>query len=209
MGSRATLLLVEGNDDEHVIKHICGKRGIPVPEEVRPHEGARDLLASLPIALSAMTEEGDVVGVVIDADKDVKARWQSIGQRLSDAGYKNVPDSPELNGTILEPPEGSILPIVGVWIMPNNQDCGKLENFLVSLVPNQDTLFRHATEVVELLPDKRFSDNDQIKATMHTWLAWQESPGRPYGIAIRASFLDAESHAADALVSWLERLLSG
>ena len=93
--------------------------------------------------------------------------------------------------------------------MPNNQHCGKLEDFLISLVPNQDTLLTHATEVVEHLPDKRFSDKDQVKAIMHTWLAWQQSPGRPYGIAIRASFLDAEAPAADALVAWLGRLSYG
>ena len=209
MATRTILLLVEGNDDEHVIKHICLKRGIPVPKEVRPHEGAPDLLLSLPTQLKTSTDEGDVVAAVIDADKDVQGRWQAVSKRLSDAGYENVPDNPDPNGTILDPPEGSILPIAGVWIMPNNQHCGKLEDFLISLVPNQDTLLTYATEVVEHLPDKRFSDKDQVKAIMHTWLAWQQSPGRPYGIAIRASFLDAEAPAADALVAWLSRLSYG
>ena len=208
MASRA-ILLVEGIDDMHVIEHICHKRGIPVPKEVRPHEGAPDLLQSLSTQLKTSTDEGDVVAAVIDADKDVRGRWQAISTRLSDAGYENVPDKPEPNGIILDPPEGSILPIAGVWIMPNNQHCGKLEDFLISLVPNQDPLLTHATEVVEHLPDKRFSDKDQVKAIMHTWLAWQQSPGRPYGTAIRASFLDAEAPAADALVTWLSRLSYG
>ena len=210
MASR-TILLVEGDDDKHVIVHICRKRDIPVPNEtgVKPHDGVENLMRSFSAQLKASTDEGDVVGAVIDADKDVKARWQAISKRLSDAGYENVPDKPEPKGTILEPPEGSILPTAGVWLMPNNQDCGKLEDFLMSLVPNQDSLFTHATEVVEHLPDKRFGHKDQVKAIMHTWLAWQESPGRPYGIAIRASFLDAKAPAADGLVSWLNRLSQG
>ena len=33
------ILLVEGIDDEHVLKHICGNRGIPNLDDVRPHEG--------------------------------------------------------------------------------------------------------------------------------------------------------------------------
>ena len=208
MVSRA-ILLVEGYDDMRVIENICRKRDIAAPHEVKSHDGVEDLLRSLPIQLAASTEEGDVVGVVIDADKDVTARWQAIGNRLSDAGYDNVPDEPDPKGIVLASPGGSILPTVGVWIMPNNQDGGKLEDFLISLVPNHDILFTHATDVVEHLPDKRFGQKDQVKAIMHTWLAWQESPGRPYGVAIQASFLDAQVPAADALVAWLNRLSQG
>ena len=208
MASR-TILLVEGTDDKHVIEHICLKRDIPVPGEVKPHDGYQDLLRTLSTQLKTSTDEGDIVAVVIDGDEDVQSHWQAVSKRLSDAGYENVPDDPESNGTIIDPPEGSILPIAGVWIMPNNQHSGKLEDFLISLVPNQDTLFTYATEVVEHLPEKRFGDKDQVKAIMHTWLAWQQSPGRPYGIAIRASFLDAEAPAADALVAWLSRLSNG
>ena len=204
-----TILLVEGLDDMHVIEHICHKRKIPVPDEVKSHSGDQDVLGILSIQLKTSTDEGELVAVVIDADKDVRSRWQAISKRLNDAGYEDVPDNPEPNGTILDPPEGSILPIAGVWIMPNNQHSGKLEDFLISLVPNQDILLTHATEVVEHIPDKRFKDEDQVKAIMHTWLAWQQSPGRPYGTAIRASFLDAEAPAADALVAWLSRLSHG
>ena len=208
MASR-TILLVEGIDDMHVIEHICLKRNIPVPEEVKPHDGDQDLLRILSTQLKTSTEEGDVVAAVIDADKDVQGRWQAISKRLSDAGYENVPSEPDPQGTILDSPEGSILPTAGVWVMPNNQDAGKLEEFLMSLVPSQDTLIAHATEVVEQLPYKRFKDKDEVKAIMHTWLAWQESPGRPYGTAIRASFLDATVPAADGLVCWLNRLSQG
>ena len=208
MASR-TILLVEGIDDMHVIEHICLKRNIPVPDEVKPHDGDQDLLRTLSTQLTASTDEGDVVAAVIDADKDVQGRWQAISKRLNDAGYENVPSEPDPQGTILDSPEGSILPTAGVWVMPNNQDTGKLEEFLMSLVPTQDTLFAHATQVVKQLPYKRFKDNDEVKAIMHTWLAWQESPGRPYGTAIRASFLDATVPAADGLVSWLNRLSQG
>ena len=41
---------------------------------------------------------------------------------------------------------------------------------------------------------------------MHTWLAWQENPGRPYGTAITARFLDAEAPQADVLVAWINYL---
>ena len=113
MASR-TILLVEGIDDKHVIEHICKERGIPDLKEVRSHEGATNLLLALSTQLKTSTDEGDIVAVVIDADKEVQGRWQSISQRLSDAGYENVPENPGSDGTILDPPEGSILPTAGI-----------------------------------------------------------------------------------------------
>ncbi len=40
-------------------------------------------------------------------------------------------------------------------------------------------------------------DND-----MHTWLAWQEEPGKPFGIALKAGYFDHQSPAADHFVDW-------
>ena len=80
MGSK--ILLVEGPTDEHVLKHICGSRGVPHLDEVRPHHSVERLLDSIPVQLRASNEEDDVVGVVIDADEDLPNRWQSIRNML-------------------------------------------------------------------------------------------------------------------------------
>ena len=205
MANRKTLL-VEGKDDEHVLEHICIKRGIPMLNEIVPHESDVDLLKDMSVRIRATNEEGDIIGIVIDADKSLHCRWQSISNRLVDAGYSNVPPQPNQGGTILEPSYETLLPKVGVWIMPNNNEPGKLENFLRFLVPEGDTLLAHADDVLESLPVKRFVEKDKPKALMHTWLAWQKSPGRPYGTAIKADFLNANVPQADVLVSWLKEL---
>ena len=198
--------MVEGSDDEHVLMHICGNRGVPHLDEVTPRGGAEGILEILPTQLR-FTEEGDVVGVVIDADTNLNARWQSIRNLLIDAGYQKAPAQPQQNGTIVEPPGKSILPRVGVWIMPDNKTNGKLEDFLGFLVPQPNALFEHAVSSVSNIPTTRlFSRSDERKAVMHTWLAWQEEPGRPYGTAITARCLDPDVPQIDLLVSWLERL---
>ena len=130
------ILLVEGTDDEHVLKHICGNRGVARLDEVKPHGSVDTLLESIPVRLKA-SEEGDIVGVVIDADTDVKARWHSLRDRLINVGYQNVPADPTLDGTILDPPARTLLPRVGVWIMPDNRTSGILEDFLRFLVPRE------------------------------------------------------------------------
>ena len=200
------ILLVEGSDDEHVLKHICGNRGIPALDEVKPHGGDTELLESIPVRLRASAEDGDVVGIIIDADTSLDTRWQSVRDRFTQVGYQNVPAVPDANGTIFEPPEGSLLPRAGVWIMPDNRTPGILEDFLSFLVPQPNDLFDHVTDSVDSIPNRLFSDNDEPKAVIHTWLAWQKEPGRPYGTAITARFLDSNVPQVEALVSWLRRL---
>lgn len=94
------ILLVEGVDDEHVMKHICGNHGIPELDEIKQHGGAPNLLESVPVRIKA-SEEGDVVGVVMDADTDLHARWQSIRGRIIAMGYEDVPGAPTADGTII------------------------------------------------------------------------------------------------------------
>ena len=200
------ILLVEGNDDdEHVFRHICGTRGLPTLDEIVPHGSDTQLLESIPVRLRVANEEGDAIGIVIDADTDAAARWHSLHGIFDEAGYQDLPAVPAPDGTMLKPPIGSFLPMVGVWIMPDNNTDGKLEDFLRFLVP-PGVLFDYVTETVEAIPERRFSLNDKPKAVIHTWLAWQENPGRPYGTAITARFLDSNVPQVDALVAWLERL---
>ena len=202
------ILLVEGTDDEHVLKHICGNRGIPHLDEVEKYDGIEKLIESIGVRLSLLNGEGDVVGVVIDADTNIGSRWQSIRDRITDIGYQNVPDQPDSDGTILDSPSGTLLPRLGVWIMPNNQTSGILEDFLRFLVPQPNILFDHARDSVKTIPEgeRRFKPLDEPKAVIHTWLAWQKEPGRPFGTAITARFLDPDVPEVDVLVAWLKRL---
>ena len=201
------ILLVEGTDDEHVLKHICGNRGIPQLDEVKPHEGIINLLESLEVRLT-LSEEGDIIGVVIDADTEISDRWKSIRNQVTGVGYQNVPDQPDPDGTILDPPTGTLLPRLGVWIMPNNQTNGILEDFLHSLVPQPNILFDHARNSVAAIPEgeRRFKQLYEPKAIIRTWLAWQKNPGLPFGKAITASFLDPNVREVDVLAAWLKRL---
>ena len=200
------ILLVEGRDDEYVLKHLCGQRGVQNLDEITPLGSVEWLLENFPVRL----KESDVeaLGVVIDADTDIAARWQSLRDRLRKAGYQNVPGDPVVTGTILHPPPKALLPRVGLWIMPDNQTKGILEDFLRFLVPPGSGLFSHVESSVASIPDeeRRFSQLAQPKAIIHTWLAWQADPGKPLGTAITAKFLDPHVAQVDVLVAWLKEL---
>ena len=200
------ILLVEGTDDEHVLKHLCGQRGVQNLDEIKPLGNVERLLESFSVRL----KESDVeaLGMVIDADADIAARWQSLGDRLKKAGYAGVPDEPNSAGTILRPPPKSLLPRAGIWIMPDNQTRGILEDFLRFLVPPNSRLMSHVESSVATIPEteRLFSQLDQPKAILHTWLAWQAEPGKPFGTAITAKCLDANVAQVDVLVAWLKSL---
>ncbi len=201
-------LLVEGTDDEHVLKHICGNCGGPRIDEVKPHGGIDKLMGSIPVFLKAC-QDGDIVGVIIDADTDLVARWQSIRHSLNGIGYTAVPVTPTADGTIIDPPAGVLLPRVGVWIMPDNRTNGILEDFLRFLIPPTGApLFTHVTNSVATIPagERRFGTLAEPKAHIHTWLAWQEEPGKPMGTSITARYFDATVPQVAVLVSWLNRL---
>ena len=200
-------LFVEGTDDQHVLIHICKARGLTEPN-VKPHKGVEALLEAMGNAIRTYTEEGDAVGVVMDANGAPTSRWQSVRAKLVQVGYEGIPESLAIDGMILDAPERKPLPRVGVWIMPNNVSSGKLEDLLQGMVPPGDTLFAHAVDVVGSLPKQHFTTPDRPKAVLHTWLAWQKEPGRPYGTAIEAEYLDAHAPAADGLVAWLNRLFN-
>ena len=91
--------------------------------------------------------------------------------------------------------------------MPDNILPGDLERFVSFLVPANDTLWSRAKTTISDIPDqdRRFGSK-KSKAEIHTWLAWQQEPGRPLGVAIRARYLDPDAPKAQQFVKWLREL---
>ncbi|MFN3648665.1 MAG: DUF3226 domain-containing protein [Armatimonadota bacterium] len=54
--------------------------------------------------------------------------------------------------------------------------------------------------------ERRFSEPRLRKAELHTWLAWQEEPGQPFGTSITARVLDGDRPQAREFIGWLRRL---
>lgn len=200
------VLLVEGVDDVHVLRHICGTRGVQTIDEIAAQESVERLIECLPVRLKESDLE--VLGVVLDADTDPQSRWDALRHRLTRAGYVAVREKPGADGTILAPPPNSLLPRFGAWIMPDNRSRGILEDFLSFLVPTGSKLLEHARSSVASIPpgERRFTQSAEPKALIHTWLAWQKEPGKPLGTAITALFLEPEAAQVDVLVAWLKAL---
>lgn len=199
------LLLVEGSNDQHVIYNLRDKHHLPKVFDVKAAGSDEQVLSELQTTLKFNDDEARLerLGIIVDADVDLGKRWRKITKILSAAGYANVPNIPPATGAILH---GVDLPIFGAWLMPNNDLPGKIENFISFLVPQADALWLQANSIVDSLPEKRFAPKDKIKAQIHTWLAWQKSPGLPMGVAIQERYLDPDAPMAQQLIARLQAL---
>jgi len=148
----------------------------------------------------------EALAIIIDADIDLKSRWQSVRDTLRRIGYRECPDNPSPDGTIINEPN---MPLIGVWIMPDNSSAGILEHFVAKLVPEADVLWPRAQEYVDSIPfDHRpFKAGALPKVKIHTWLAWQEEPGARMGEAIGRYYLDPNSRLATMMVDWIRRIV--
>lgn len=199
-------LMVEGKNDVHVIATLVTRHGFDFDTDVRlPYikaaEGDDPLLKIMPIMLKAQYQ---TAGFVFDADEDLKSRWEQVRSKIDAEGYKTPVKLPG-SGLILDHPEKGKRPRIGVWIMPDNNDPGKLEDFLLTLVPTNDTSIgyaRQATRYAKKVKSAPFRKVSQLKAVLHTWLAWREPPGMPYGTAITAQVLKHNSSEAKRFVAW-------
>jgi hypothetical protein len=202
--ARSRLLWVEGKDDREVIRNLWFRHSLPPDFEVEDKKGVEALLDGFPVQLRARGLGR--FGIVVDADQDLSARWAAVRDRLVAEGYGSVPETLPEKGAVLE---AENLPKFGVWIMPDNSGKGAVEEFAAKLIPEGDILWNHASDAIDRIPVavRRFPEVRRAKALIHTWLAWQESPGSPMGQAITKGDLDATASLAEAFVAWLRRLM--
>jgi len=200
-------LLVEGNNDKHVLWALCAKHQLPKNFEIIDLMGKNRLLESIGVYL----KEGlEVLGIVLDADENLQQSWDSIRSRFVKEGYSNIPKQPEKGGYI-GVFNDKLTSKIGIWIMPDNTATGKLEEFLELLIPFGDALKFEANKVLDNIESKSlqcYAPKDRPKAFMHTWLAWQKNPGMPYGQAITAHVLLTEAELSIAFIRWLQSLFS-
>ncbi len=210
-------LHVEGIDDVYTIKHLLLRHGIDCPvDDKRPDGEFSDRVPIIKAAgdrlkvLEAMSTAplasiNKSVGFVLDADDKPASRWNAVRDKFRKFQL-NLPEKIPEDGFIDEITE--LRARVGVWLMPNNQRSGALEDFLQDLVDKEDNLIPLAIRSTEKAKTKGagFADKNRKKAVLHAWLAWQKEPGQPYGIAIKAKYFRDDSHAAIAFIEWYKKL---
>jgi hypothetical protein len=201
-------LLVEGNDDQHVVWALCEKHKVPESFDVIECESVENVLKAFEVRLK-IADNNQRIGIVVDADVNLKSRWDSIVSILKKTGKYDC-EAIELpqDGLILEPTDNTY-PKVGIWLMPDNNQNGMLEDFMAALATPDDALMKKSEDVLTELETEgiqKYKTVHRSKAKIHTYLAWQDAPGRPMGQAITANILNADSELAVKFAEWLKEL---
>ena len=198
-------LYVEGRDDEHAIRQLLIRRRVDCKAlpDIRVKGSKEDVLRAISVAVQAGT--GKSLGFVMDANGAPASTWESVTSRLRKVGVQAPDEIPEGGFAGKSVDYGAR---VGVWLMPDNRKTGTLEDFLRDLIDRTDPLLSLAEDSARKAKrlGARYSDGDAGKAVLHTWLAWQKDPGRPYGVAIKARFFGVESVATQQFVTWFQRV---
>lgn len=212
-------LWVEGTDDAQALASLLRRHRIEIRVKSKASEvgeikisgSIEKLLEGMKVQISQRRTQpiGFVVDVDIDPEKpedSIRNRWNSIRNRLMDLGL-DCPVAPDVEGTIVEGVVNLVPSKVGIWLMPNNANTGMLEDFLLELV-KEDGLLPHAQSATDeaMVIGGRFPAIHRSKAIVHTWLAWQEKPGLPFGTAIKAEYFRHDTESALAFVDWFKRL---
>ncbi len=198
------VLLVEGNNDCHVVMALCEACGVPETFGIYQCGSDVGVLKRLN-ALIIRPQPPNVIGVLLDVDNTpITRKWQSLRQKLQAYHYQ-FPPQPQPDGTILESSQEE--PKLGVWLMPNNQDPGMLEDFCANLAdPNALEFAKDCVERASEQNLTNFKPTHRSKAVIHTYLAWQDEPGYPLGQAITRQSLSANQELAVSFTQWLTRL---
>ena len=195
------VLLVEGVDDKHVVRHLC-ERHQSIPNfDILDKNGFPELKAAI---VPELKVSGRIaLGILVDANLRPTQRWQQISHQLQQAAI-SPPAQIALGGTIV-----GNRPRVGIWLMPDNVSAGQLEDFIKQLMPASDPVWPRAQSYIDGIPEaeRKFAPGKIERARIHAWLAARAEP-RKMGTAIGAGDLDAKAPLAIQLIDWLQRLFN-
>lgn len=173
---------------------------------IKDEGGVDVLLESLPVALKSGHTR---LGIVMDADSSSSDRWSQAKNRFKEAGVE-LPECPDPSGFVCDLGERGGPSRVGLWLwlMPNNDHPGTLEDFLAYLVPAGDPVWAHAKTCTEqaIQMGALLGPGQCSKGTIHTYLAWQARPGMPFGQALTATVLEHDGDVAKKFVAWYREL---
>ena len=197
--SPENILLVEGQDDMHVVQHLRDCSQPMLQFSTLDKGGLSRLLPAIGVEIKVSGRKA--VGIVVDSNNDLQARWDTVAEQIRSVKIQ-PPDNPDPAGTII-----SSTPRIGVWLMPNNQSSGELEDFVQEMIPDEDPVWPRSRDYIQGIPngDRKFRDSKMLKAELFAWLATREIPGR-MGAAIGTGDLLVDKELSATFADWLRRL---
>ena len=203
------LLLVEGPNDKHVIRHLSERYDPTLSFAIKDYEGINGVLEHISGHIDEPARPA--VGIVVDADTMPLQSWNRVCSQIQNAQRPilPIPERPDVVGTVISENSGTSSPRVGIWIMPDNVALGELEGFVAEMIAEDDRVWPLSRRYVDQIPltERRFAEGKTLRAQIHAWLATREDP-RQMGLAIGAGDLQVNGPLPQTFLAWLARLLA-
>lgn len=220
-GTSNRVLLVEGESDKHVVRRLCNRYpSFKIVDDIdhllefssleseSPEWQTIDILNrgnfeqlrdSINVEIKVSGRQA--IGILVDANDDLRSRWDAVGYRLQMANIQ-LPRSPKPAGTIIE---GK--PRVGIWLMPDNESSGELEDFVVEMIPDGDPVWPLSQRYINGIPkgNRKFTKKKMLRAKLYAWLATRRDP-KQMGSAILSRDLNVDGALCQGFVEWLIKL---
>lgn len=209
-GKYTKKLLVEGPTDMHVVLALCEHHGVPENFDIVDCGGIENLFENVKMRLSN-PRLNSTIGIMIDADNDIEKRLGQVVEIVEKSFQAPLAYHPSPKGIIIPSQNTEAIPNIGIWLMPDNVNLGMIEDFAISLIPQDDNMIGEVDDELKRIEGKginRYSAIHRSKAKIHTYLSWQEEPGSPIGLSITKKVLDPEHEIAQRYVDWLINLFS-
>jgi len=227
MSTGKKILLVEGLSDQGFFEQICKLLDLDTRVQVAPPKGlggrynskegvfkhvSDDLLPDL------IDDRLSQLAIIIDADYAThhglgyEKTLNRVKNIVSEYGFSLKRSTSKEVGLCFESDDG--FADLGVWIMPNNQADGMLEDWIKCCIINDEqALFQQASQTVANLVNPKFGENLRTKAEIATWLAWQKTPGQGLYNTVTEKkqesvkrLLDEQMPLFQALATWLQHI---
>lgn len=200
-------LLVEGQDDRHLIEHICKKylNEKNLPFVIKDKDGIDNIIKSITGEIKAPNREA--LGIMTDTNGDLANTWNKITTQLKEEtvvdylkiDQKEIPDKPKSEGVLIK-----CKPYIGIWLMPDNESSGEIENFFLKMLPKEDHIWPLAKAYIAQIPrhHRLFSPEKEEKAKLYAWLATRKNPGR-MGASVTRDELNLDDNLIKGFLKWL------
>lgn len=191
--NRPKLLLVEGPDDKYFLMEVIKNLGIE-DIQIEKIDGKTNLESFLK-TIRIVTGYKNVlsIGIILDADSDIYATFESVKSTLSKLRYP-IPE--ELNSPKAEDIKMTI------YIMPDCVGNGELETLLLQSIKD-NSVIPCIDSFQNCLRDKQLDFNITTKSIIYSYLAIQKVPGLRIGDASKCGYFGLDNPIFEPLKKFL------
>jgi len=218
MAKAKGLMLVEGATDKSFYEEICCSLNLRVTVSVSPprdvgglHNSKQGVIKHLPVLLNQLADgQIERLALIVDADRvehgsGAEKTIALVSDVVEEFGFQSTPKRLRTGGLLFSHTDG--LSDLGLWVMPNNNDEGALEDWILQSVhPDECALLDSARNSVASLAPQKFVPIRKSKAELATWLAWQDRPGEGAYYAVKGALLNDAAPLYIGLREWLARV---